>query len=270
MKAIHFFALVFVLVFVFTGCDVIDDVVNSVFGSDEAEILTFDIDGIVGKAEIDSENKTVDLTVEPMDISGVEPIVTVSENATITTEKLVDGQAVILEVTAENGDVVSWEVTVNVQHGISFTYKSVTTKVVFTAGAIDSEDSDNNDLVGDGVPSGNVRYGSSTGVFAFEEEYDTSGDYLPSHIGLFFFGLDTGDYTTLFYYILEGNKPFFIAVDDEISSSISKYGKVGGNIIGTFSGTGAEKYIDWMPSGKEHEITDGFFKVRRIENEVFF
>ena len=226
---------------------------------------TFDIDGIVGKAEIDSENKTVDVTVEPMDISSVEPDVKVSEGAMVTTETLVDGQAVTFDVTAENGTIVSWEVTAKVQHGISFTYKS-DSKVVLTAGVIDSTDPDTNELVGDGVPYG-YRYESGYYSYIYamkkENEYNESWKH---YARLYFIGSDTVDlneFSAQLYYYRDGalyltNYYYYLP----FNLSITKYGKVGGSIQGIFSGT----VRTYDGTYKFHELSDGFFKVRRLEN----
>ncbi|MBI9096865.1 MAG: hypothetical protein JEY91_00235 [Spirochaetaceae bacterium] len=101
-----------ILVFVFS-CD------TSL--SDGTDILSFTITGIVGKAEIDPINKTIDFRIRPINLVGLNPVITVTEGAIFTLEgDLVDGKAVDLIVTAENGKEAKWSITANMNRGIYY------------------------------------------------------------------------------------------------------------------------------------------------------
>ena len=258
--SIHYCTLVgfFALVFVFACCDV----VYSIPGSDEAEILSFTMDGMVGTATIDSDKKTVALTVEPMDISSMEPEVTVSAGATLTTTNLVDGQAVFFKVIAENGAMVPWRIFIDVQYGISFTYAKNSQRVVLTNGVINSLDADDNLRVGDGLPSGSYAseiYG--TVAFAAEEDFDIGLMSIPeSYSVIQFEGSGTNEHNSvLWIYTVE--KGF---LSYSISQDILRYDEAGGVVVGTFSGTATN------PNNTKYAITDGFFKVLRLDDNVQF
>ena len=85
-KNIIILMLVLVVIVVLPGCDLM----NSIFGpseateSSEAAITAFTEAGIINDAEIDVENKTITITVEPMDLSSFNPEITISEGADLT------------------------------------------------------------------------------------------------------------------------------------------------------------------------------------------
>lgn len=171
-------------------------------------------------------------------------------------------------MTAENGDVVIWKVTATVQYGMSFTYESDPTTVVLTAGVVDSTDTQNNDLYGNGLPAG-ILYAEGTYVYAIVEEYDAATEEGPpdDYAELQFLGDSTGTLDGAeveFTYILEGTT--FLASDvfdaDSFELVITKYGTVGKDIIGTFGGTVLDEALN------QHNLSDGFLKVLRIEDDT--
>ena len=216
-----------IAVIAITGC--------SLFGSAEAAIISFSVEGIVGTAEIDPVTHSVTVTVEPMDISSIDPVITVSEKALLTEpESIEDGVAATYTVTAENGDVVEWTVTVNVQYGISFVLDG--TKVIFTHGFKDSSDSAANAAEGNGVP-GIAVLSESSESYVFEEVYDwgvtidaPTFDYIDFGIGL-----TTGLYNDISFtyndFSEESNTSY------SCDFTVTEFGSVGGLFRASFSGT---------------------------------
>jgi hypothetical protein len=79
---------------------------QQVAGNTEAAILSFQVDGIVGAAEIDASKHAVQFQIELRDLSQLAPIVTVSDGAKITNQPaLQDGSAVTYMVTGEGGKI---------------------------------------------------------------------------------------------------------------------------------------------------------------------
>ena len=197
----------------------------------------------------------------------------VSEGATVTTATLVDGEPAVFKVTDQNGNVADWTVTVNVQRGISFTYESTPTRVVVTKGFVDSADGTHNAAIGDGTPLGiaNTSY-DEVQVYALKDvvdvqvsptEYEWCTLYIPDAAG-------TYDSTEVYYgYTKESDdnaEDISLSSDETVAGSfeviVTSFGAVGENIIGTFSGTAK------TPEDMAHTITDGFFKVLRLEDDV--
>jgi len=265
--------IVFAFLAALTGCEFI----SQFFASDQASIVSFSMDGIVGTATIDPDNRTVTLAVEPMDISTVTPTVTVSENATLQMATLVDGQAATFRVTAEDGTVVTWSVTVNVQYGMSFTYASEPTHVVLTAGVVDSSDPSSNTVNGDGVPAGYAYVGGasdSTFAYAMASNFDLAAAAGPplNYATVAFPGMTTGSFTgtesyfTYHRYVDGGAGDVYLesdyTADASFHLSVSSFRDVGGDIVGIFYGS----VNDGMSA--PHTLTDGFFKVRRLADTV--
>ena len=272
-KAVFAALVLLTILVLFTGCDFI----SQLLASSEANIVSFSMDGIVGTASIDPVNHTVVVTAEPMDVSTVTPTVTVSESATLQTATLVDGQAATFRVTAEDGTVVTWLVTVNVQYGASFTYASDPTHVVLTAGIIDSVDSSNNTAMGNGVPLGLLSSGGSGDAgyaYAMRENYDwgTAESDPAEYVMLMFADAASGSYNGTesyfgYYRYVDGGSGDVALYSDSTDANgfqlaVSLFGAVGGDIVGTFSGTAYDA------TETAHAITNGFFKVRRIADDA--
>lgn len=228
----------------------------SLFGSDEASIVSFDVDGIVGSADVDPVNLTVTVTVEPMDISSIEPEITVSEKALITEPSSIqDGVPATYIVTAENGDVVEWTVTVNVQYGVSFLLDGI--KIILTGGWEYSDDATWNSYMGAGVPGIDVDSGQSLG-YVYEERYDLA--------------MGAPDYDSISFE-LEGStadsyadQEFMFAdysEDSEILFTcdfvVSEFGMVGEDFRASFNGT------EEMPSRALKSLTSGYAKLLVVE-----
>jgi hypothetical protein len=245
----------------------------AIFGSPDADILTFDISGLVGTATIDTAARTITATVEPMSLAGVAPTVTVSSKAELTAQPaLVDGQAVTYVVKAENTKEVTWTVTVTVEYGISFTYDS--THVVLTKGIIHSTNSTTNTQLGNGVPLTTLgSSGAASQVYAFLEPYDYAH---PSNSGLTIAMLQlawagapaagTYDQTKAAFQYQVGSPALSLAAGPQLSTSVlsvelSAYGAVGADAVGTFSGT-----VVNSADATLHPLTGGFLKVIRIAN----
>jgi len=260
-KLMMTFGLVFLTAVFFLGCQL--------FQSGEAQIVSFSLSGIVGEAEIDPEAKTVTAAVEPVDLSGLEPSVGVSEGASVTPAALVDGEAVTFKITAEDGTVEEWKVTVNVQRGLSFTYASTPTHVVLTNGFVDEMDEIHNAALGDGAPF--VSYyplEELVFVYVLDDIHDLNSNPSEVEYSQFAFPGAAGTYDStevfLWYIRYSDTEDFSFSSDDtdadSFSFTVSSYGEVGEDIIGTFSGTAV--------NGETHTITDGFFKLRRLEDDV--
>jgi hypothetical protein len=254
-------------VIVFSACDgLMDDGV-------EPQIESFSITGIVGDAEIDPEAKTVTATVQPMDLTVVEPTVGVSEGATVTSATLVDGESATFKVTGEDGTVVNWSVTVYVQRGISFTYESTPTQVVLTESFTDSADENHNTAIGNGVPL--AIYGTSyeeAQVYALKNEIDVQTEPTEYEWASLYIPNETGTYDStevIFGYLKESendSEDLSLSADETDAESfevvVESFGDVGDNVVGTFSGTAED------PDNASHTITGGFFKVLRLEDDV--
>jgi hypothetical protein len=249
------------------GCGLL----NGLFGSGEAAIVAFTMDGLVGGAVIDPAARTVTATVEPMLVSGLTPTVTVSEEATLSTRPtLVDGEAVTYVVTAENGDEVPWTVTLTVQRGISFTYGS--TKVVLTGGVVDSDDPENNAAWGAGVPPASY-YPDPGGTqgFVFDKPFEHGSLLVGEFARLVWFGeAATGvidDVSAYFDYTVYGDPG--VAISEVVSAAtlpltvtVLQFGAVGGDIVGTLTGTVVSS------SSGEVPLTAGFFKLLRVPDNL--
>lgn len=243
-----------------TGCDLW----NSIFGSSGASITSFTIDGIVGTATVDATQHTVVATVEPMDISALTPTVTVSAGATLTTAPVQDGVPVTFTVTAQNGTVTSWQVTVNVEYGTSFTVDG-TTKVVMTHGYVDPSQTYSASLIGNDPPVG-YTYSTTTYIDSFAADQQVQGGGPIGHTYLDFGGTSVGSYTEAnadFNYDDGAGNVLNIGFNTPSSSgtfSVNEYGTAFGQTIeGSFSGTASD-------GSNTHSVTKGFLKVLTVDN----
>ena len=89
--------------------------------SEDALIISFNFDGIEGEAVIDLEDRTITITTIPMDLSGIEPEISISEGAVLGEIPVFeDGVPADILVTAEDGTVEQWTVTIHVRLKIGF------------------------------------------------------------------------------------------------------------------------------------------------------
>lgn len=261
--------VVIAAVLALSGCDW----VLSLFGSEEAAIVTFSFEGIEGTASIDPEARAVEIEIIPIDLSTVTPVVEVSEGAMLgELPAFVDGEPATIEVTAENGEVVEWTVTVTLQLGLSFLLNGE--RVVLQGGYTNSGSQAEADELYNGQPPGSVdSFDSALGVSVPDEVIDWGAEesafhlmelYLSSSaVGSYTYG--TGDFSL--YYYLDADRNFvdeiwFVQESGEVS--VTGTGAVGGIITGTF-GAGGVNEMDSGPLA----ITNGFFKVRRIADDRF-
>ena len=236
---------------VFTGCEFLDAFMES----DENDILTFLMDGIVGSASINPGARTVTLEVEPMDISTVQPAVTVSQNATYVPQTLRDGIPVTFIVTAEDGSQATWTITVNVQHGVSFEVDG--TRYVFTEGYVDNTYTYTPDEIGNGVPPAywsNVDMVTYVDAFAQPKQipWDQTDEY--TYIG--FPSTTTGEYVSpgaFFQWEDQAAGESFGSVPSQFTVNVTSYGGLGETVTGTFSGQVSDGV-------SQHELVEGFFK----------
>ena len=253
-KHITFPFLALTLILVLSGCDLM----TSIFGSEEAAITAFTEAGIIGEPEIDAENATITLTVEPMDLSSFDPEITISESATLVEpESLTDGVAATYTVTAENGDIVEWAVTVNVQYGISFTIGG--TKTILLHGFSDSSDTTQNTSVGDGVPGIDKTTTESIG-FAAYEEYDwgtTTGEPVYDYVMLQIEGITADTYTDNSFRFHDHSES--TTTDFVVTYNVTEFGDVDETFRTTFSGEDSDGT----------EVTGGFAKLLVVEQYSF-
>ena len=239
---------------------------NQLFGSSSATITSFTIDGIVGTATVDLTAHTVVATVEPLDISAIAPTVTVSAGATLTTAPLQDGVPATFTVTAQNGTATSWQVTVNVEYGTSFTVDG-TTKVVMTHGYVDPSLTYSADLIGNDQAVG-YTYSTTTYVDSFAADQQVHGGGPLGHTYLDFGGTSVGSYTesnASFNYDDGTGNVLNIDSNTSLSSgtfSVNEYGTAFGQTIqGSFIGTASD-------GSNTHSVTKGFFKVLTVDNST--
>lgn len=133
MKNIYYLFLA--CLFIFSACDP-----SGMSDSNEANVTSLTINGQIGNAVIDQNARTISITLEPMAISDAVSTIVVSAGAIGTTPSLVDGSAAPFTVTAEDGTVTNWSVTVNIAFGISFDIDG--NHVVLLEGMIDEDESD--------------------------------------------------------------------------------------------------------------------------------
>jgi len=228
---------------------------NSIFGSTSASIVAFSMDGIVGNAVLDAAQRTVKVTVQPMDISTVTPSVTVSTGATYTSSPLEDGTAVPFTVISQQGASQVWNVTVNVESGISFTYDS--THKVLTSGYEDLNAVYTPAQVGNGQP---VAYWD--GSDSYEDAYTALkqipwDDTTQEMASVGFTGQASGSYdesTGAYFEYFEPVSALDLMDNTTFNIEVSRYGQTGEIFEGTFSGSTIDR------ASVSHPVTNGFFK----------
>lgn len=257
-------ALVVVAGFALSGCTLL----RSFFGSSDAQIVSFNIQGIVGQAVIDPNAHTVTVTVEPIDVSAVAPQIGVSSGASIDSPTLVDGQPVVFHVTAENGTTTDWAVTVSAEYGMSFTIDGI--PVVLKHGYSDSGDPSNNAAVGNDIPPGDFEYGDEFYLTAGDPTWDyatyTGNE---SYLELTFYGLTTGSYTENDVDVAyqDANQTYFESPTSNpgegVHMIVKALGNIGSPILGIFAGKVEDDNFG------THVVANGFFKVLRLADDTF-
>lgn len=158
-----------------TGCDLF----RGETASSEAEITSFTFDGIVGSAEIDSTNRTIIAAAEPMSTDSIDPVILISDKATITEpDTILDDQVMTYIVTAENGDEVNWTVLISVEYGITVTLGDTvyTAKYGYKEGIYTHSDTNEVLLTGTPMIMENTDIGYYE-AYAFEKEYSEGSEY---------------------------------------------------------------------------------------------
>jgi hypothetical protein len=250
--------------------------VLSLFASGEAAIVEFSYEGIDGTATVDPEARTVEITIPPINLASVTPVVEVTEGADLgPLPAFADGVPATVSITAENGDVVEWTVTVNLELGVSFLLNG---ERVIVQGGFTSTDPGTAEDYGNGVPPASV-YSFGTGMddiivpgsiisppnawnpdinerieLYVEIEVTGSNEY------------STGDF--YLYYEVDGDDdgiPEIYFVQESGTATVNEIAAEVGDIV---SGVFAAAGVNEMASG-DLVITDGFFKVQRIVDDAF-
>ncbi|MDC7127109.1 MAG: hypothetical protein PQJ46_16195 [Spirochaetales bacterium] len=234
--------------------------------SSDANITEMTLTGatLVGDPTIDSTNHTITATVKAVDLSTVTPSFSVSEGATAGDVTLTDGTEATCTVTAENGETVDWKITVTVNPGFTFIYGSDSTKILFEEGIISSDEATNTQY-GAGLPL--ASYDTSDDITTsqiFESDFDWDSDEEePDFFVVIFNGNTTGEVSTLDIEGTVSEVMFMIRSGmTGATCTITSYGNIGEYITGTFSCTEGFNDNDVI------NISNGFFKVLRLENNV--
>jgi hypothetical protein len=171
---------------------------------------------------------------------------------------LEDGIAVPFTVKSQQGADVTWNVTVNVQPGISFTYDS--TRVVLTAGYEDQNAAYTPAQVGNGQPVGYYDGLSFTYADAYaaikQIPWDDTTQEMAS-VGMI--GQSTGTYSAdqdVYFEYFEPNSALNLLANTGMTIAVTTYGAPGGYFEGTFSGAAGDN----AQTPALHPITNGFFK----------
>ncbi|MDC7227543.1 MAG: hypothetical protein PQJ61_12330 [Spirochaetales bacterium] len=192
-------------------------------GDSLATLITgYSEENIVGDVIIDKEAKTITVEVLPLDLSDFDPAITVSEGAVLDEPlSIQDGVPASYTVTAEDGTVSVWSVTVTVQYGMRFTYAD--TEYVFTGGVTDDT---YNTEVGAGVPAITIDGSGQAG-----ESIAENGAWTDDHSSFTLDSAETGTINSSFtIFDFSGDEsscnPYFTVTD---------YGSVGGIFRATFN-----------------------------------
>lgn len=252
-------ATIVIVVIGLSGCTM----VMSIFGSGEAMIVGVSLGETEAIVQIDDEAKTVAISVPPVAPELRVPVVSVSDDAELTEQPdLQDGVTVIYVVTAENGDVAEWEVTLTIGYGLSFYLGDEF--VILEAGITDGTNPLLAAALGDGTPLGVIRAsGGGLEVWTFADEQEWSGISPEHYAKLSVTATTTGSYTEADGYDFYFNRMVGSDTGTYASSAgeltISRYDEAGGVITGTFT---AEGNWNLTPTA----IDQGFFKVLRLQD----
>ncbi len=261
-KQVMLVLMIISMLALFSGCDVF----TSMFGSSEAVILDYASDYIIGDPVIDIEARTLEVTVKPIDLSDFEPEITVSELAVLSVpDSIEDGVAAEYTVTAENGDAVTWTVTVTVAYGIRYLFDG--TEVTLLYGFSDSRDTDDNEAWGEGVPGIEVdSVNEDCEGYIFEKEYDwgeqssaPQWDYSELDVdkistGYSYGSLSFNDYSE------ESSYQF------TLNMNIEEFGSLGDDFIAVFDGEGViVEDLRSVARAVAMQLTEGYAKLKIVE-----
>ena len=259
-----------VLVFIlggllFAGCEMADSSGSNL--STEAEIVSLASPYIVGEPRIDSENRTVSLTVEPMDLSLFDPVFSLSEGAVLTSPaSLEDGVPAEFTVTAEKGNTVLWTVTVTVEYGISFTLGGE--RIVLTGGMMDSGDEETNADLGEGIPGIVKGTENSESAPVLEKTYDQDTNHEEPAWDYCHFvikGTSTEAVEgSLDYYQYENRQESRFS----LSLDIDLFGELGGDCILRFTEAEIVPDVIQVKSETTQSLTEGFAKLKVIKGRM--
>jgi hypothetical protein len=239
------------------------------FQSGEAQIVSFSFQGIDIVFDVDPETNTVTVSAPAVDLLAVTAQIAVSEGATITEpEPFEDGVPQTLVVTAENGDAVEWEATVNLRLGMSFQLDGEW--LFFEHGLTDSSNPELADDLGDGVPLCSLYTGegdlldmwaSSATVDLFEPGPEVG--YLAITLDL---PASESEWTTTTYTV-GGDYGLYVEGFSEVPDMSPTDGQAS-----LTSAPGAEGEIatgTFELSDATTEVKTGFFKLKRVMDNAY-
>ncbi len=229
------------------------------FGSSDASIVSFSLDGITVDASIDPDARTVVVSAPPVDLSKIPATIAVSTGAELEAiPTFVDGVPTTVTVIAEDGTEVTWTVTVNLQLGVSF--KLDGEWVFYLHGVTDSSSDEAAEDWGNGAPHASVvtGEGSTLVFFATTELIDFVADSaLPDFIQLWIDGTTVGTYA-------DGTAYGDLRVSDDYwwtnegTAVLERIDTVGGTVVVRFA-------FDLVnDSDQSATVADGFAKLLRI------
>lgn len=234
------------------------------FLSSEKAITSVSLDGKEFIVNIEPENRTVNLEVEPCDIRTLTPVFTLSEGATMLIDKpFIDSTPVPVKVIAEDGSESSWNVSMVIQPGISFLLNSQ--KIVLQAGLIDSTNPELHASYGAGLPYCffDFEYLLECFIFADLVEFNVMmGGYIPpeyASIDINFSedpGIVPGAYQDTAFRYSNTAEEISVEIIGALTFQVLNIGEF---ITATFSGTDLPR-----ESGGTANIQEGFFKLIRV------
>ena len=239
------------------------------FGSSDASIVSFSLDGITVDASIDPDARTVVVSAPPVDLSKISATIAVSTGAELqSVPTFVDGVPTSVTLTAEDGTEVTWTVTVNLQLGVSF--KLDGEWVFLLAGFVNTENAEENEALGNGEP-GASRAGSDLQVQVVRDVQDVAVWYYPeaNYVWMDIYGFAVGTFTTVsdgdgdfyLYYVSDDESYFLSEGTIDVTHAASSVGDL---IVATFDAL--LEYNDGLFSA---DLTNGFMKLRRIADGVW-
>ncbi len=259
--------LITIILLVFTGCNIVFEETKS----NKADITSIVAEQILGSAVINSDEKRVELTIEPMDLSELDLNIEISPGATISTTELIDGEEVIFSVTAENGEKTNWTILATISFGMSFDMNDE--HIFYDCGFI-SGDPVENINVGDNTP---CVFESNKGVkvfkfFSVEESLNVDPIQVPDNaLVLQTTAITEGTYDdTGGHAGVGGIKDGKELNDGPYEITIETTGDVGQTLTGQFSAVVATEGDPPGTPGTTYNITKGYFKVKRIAEENIF
>ncbi len=247
------------------GCEMADSSGPDL--SSEADIVSLVSPYIVGEPQIDSENRTISLTVEPMDLSLFKPVFSLSEGAVLTSPASIeDGIPADFQVTAEKGNTAVWTVTVTVEYGISFTIGGE--KIVLTGGMMHSGDEAINIALGEGIPGIVKGTEESESAPVLEKTYDQATnhdepawDYC--HLAIKGTSMEAVE-GSLDYTQYENRQEYRFS----LSLDVDLFGELGGDCILRFTGTEIDPEMIQIKSEATKSLTEGFAKLKVIQGRM--